>query len=151
MSKAVKLYFDLMSQPSRALYIMFDMAKIPVNHQPVALRNGRYSPLMRSKYKLLCVIKRHTRLVHMCCDFTIWFIFTGEHMTDEYKAINKFQKVPCIVDHDGFKLSESIAILRYLDRKNEYPLLKPLYPEDSKTRALVDEFLGKFIDKKIDI
>lgn len=36
----------------------------------------------------------------------------GEHLTDEYRAINRFQKVPCIVDDDGWKLSESIAILR---------------------------------------
>uniref|UniRef100_A0A336MDJ8 CSON015023 protein n=1 Tax=Culicoides sonorensis TaxID=179676 RepID=A0A336MDJ8_CULSO len=104
MSKSIKLYFDLMSQPSRALYILFDLAKIPTDRQPVALRNGA-------------------------------------HMTDEFKKINRFQKVPCIVDHDGFKLSESIAILRYLDRKNEFPLLKNFYPEDGKKRALVDEFL----------
>jgi len=94
-----------MSQPSRALYILCDLCKVPVEHNPVALRNGA-------------------------------------HLTDEFKAVNRFQKVPCIVDsHDGFKLSESIAILRYLDRKNEYPLLKPLYPTDSMQRALVDEFL----------
>ncbi|XP_063704557.1 glutathione S-transferase theta-1-like [Culicoides brevitarsis] len=104
MSKNIKLYFDLMSQPSRAMYILFDLAQIPTDHQPVALRKGA-------------------------------------HMTDEFKAINRFQKVPCIVDHDGFKLSESIAILRYLDRKNEFPLLKNLYPEDTKHRAQVDEFL----------
>lgn len=62
-------------------------------------------------------------------------------MTDEFKEINRFQKVPCIVDNNGFKLSESIAILRYLDRKNEFPLLRNLYPEDTKQRAQVDEFL----------
>lgn len=62
-------------------------------------------------------------------------------MTEKFKAINRFQKVPCIIDHDGFKLSESIAILRYLDHKNEFPLLKPLYPKDAKKRAKVDEFL----------
>ena len=33
-------------------------------------------------------------------------------MTEDFKVnINRFQKVPCIID-DGFKLAESVAILR---------------------------------------
>lgn len=43
----------------------------------------------------------------------IIFIIAGEHLTEEFKTnINRFQKVPCIID-DGFKLAESIAVLRY--------------------------------------
>lgn len=71
----LKFYFDLLSQPSRALYILFKMTKLPYESIPVALRNGA-------------------------------------HLTDEFKNdVNRFQKVPCIID-DGFKLSESVAILR---------------------------------------
>lgn len=104
MSKPLKFYFDLMSQPSRALYICLELAKIPHTKVPVALRKG-------------------------------------EHLTEDFKAkINRFQKVPAIAD-DDFKLSESIAILRYLDGKKEYPGLKEYYPSDVKQRALVDEFL----------
>lgn len=71
----MKFYYDLMSQPSRALYIFFKITKLPITFVPVGLRNG-------------------------------------EHLTDEFKEINRFQKVPCIVDDDGFKLSESVAIFR---------------------------------------
>ncbi|XP_063705800.1 glutathione S-transferase theta-1-like [Culicoides brevitarsis] len=104
MSKQVKLYFDLLSQPSRALFMVFNLARIPVIHQPVALRKRA-------------------------------------QLTPEFKAINRFQKVPCIVDHDGFKLSESIAILRYLDQKGDFPYLRDLYPNDLRKRAKIDEFL----------
>lgn len=52
--------------------------------------------------------------------------------------MNRFQLVPCIVD-DGFKLSESIAIIRYLAQKCKVP--DNLYPQDVKKRALVDEYL----------
>jgi glutathione S-transferase len=73
----IKYYYDLLSQPSRALYIFLKLAKIPHELCPVDLRNG-------------------------------------EHFTEDYKNINRFQKVPCIVDDelDSFKLSESVAIFR---------------------------------------
>ena len=74
----MKFYYDLMSQPSRALYIFFKITKLPVEFVSVALRNG-------------------------------------EHLTDNYKAINRFQRVPCIVEDDGFKLSESVAIFRFVN------------------------------------
>lgn len=99
----MKFYYDLMSQPSRALYIFLKLNNIPTTYCPIALRNG-------------------------------------EHLTDEFKAINRFQKVPCVVYDDGFKLSESVAIFRYImDNKNNIP--EHWYPKDLKSRALVDEYL----------
>lgn len=71
----MKFYYDLMSQPSRALYIFFKLNKVPVTYVSVALRKA-------------------------------------EHLSDEFKNINRFQKVPCIVDDDGWKLSETVAIFR---------------------------------------
>ncbi|KAK3849584.1 hypothetical protein Pcinc_043664 [Petrolisthes cinctipes] len=62
----------------------------------------------------------------------------GEHKTDEYTAINPFQLVPTI-DDNGFKLTESVAILRYLCR--EYEAASRWYPKDSKLQARVDEYL----------
>lgn len=41
MSAPVKFYYDLLSQPSRALYIFFKLAKIPVDENPIALRKGK--------------------------------------------------------------------------------------------------------------
>jgi glutathione S-transferase len=61
-----------------------------------------------------------------------------QHKTDDYKKVNPFQKIPAI-DHDGFKLAESVAILRYLART--FPVEDHWYPSDSKTQARVDEFL----------
>ncbi|XP_075168358.1 glutathione S-transferase theta-3-like [Haematobia irritans] len=100
MSK-VKYFYDLMSQPSRALWIALQLGKTPYEDCPVALR-----------------------------------IF--EQKTEEYKKINRFQKVPCLVD-GYFHLSESVAMLRYLSDKGLFS--EHLYPKDIKSRARVDEFL----------
>lgn len=72
----VKLYVDLLSQPCRALYILFKITKLP----------------------------------HQLCEVAL---AKGEHLTEEFKTtVSRFQKVPCIVANNGFKLAESIAILR---------------------------------------
>ncbi|KAJ6644406.1 Glutathione S-transferase theta-1 [Pseudolycoriella hygida] len=102
MSKPLKFYYDLMSQPARALYMFLKLNQIP--HEQCVVNIGR-----------------------------------GEHLTDEYeKNINRFKKIPAIIDND-FKLSESIAIYRYLASKHK--IADSWYPEDSKKRARVDEYL----------
>ena len=35
----------------------------------------------------------------------------NEHEEESFKEINRFQKLPCLVD-DGFHLAESVAIMR---------------------------------------
>uniref|UniRef100_A0A182N0F0 Uncharacterized protein n=1 Tax=Anopheles dirus TaxID=7168 RepID=A0A182N0F0_9DIPT len=105
MSLGLRLYYDFLSQPSRALYILLSANKIPFERCPVALR------------KL-------------------------EQKSAEYrKNVNRFGKVPCIVDGD-FRLAESAAIYRYLSR--EYPAVAPhWYPrEDSLRQARIDEYLS---------
>ncbi|RZF34506.1 hypothetical protein LSTR_LSTR011748 [Laodelphax striatellus] len=62
----------------------------------------------------------------------------GEHLQPEFEAINPFKKVPCI-SHNGFILTESVAILRYLCR--EFDVADHWYPKDSLLQARVDEFL----------
>ncbi|XP_067640763.1 glutathione S-transferase theta-1 isoform X2 [Eurosta solidaginis] len=99
---SLKFYYDLMSQPSRALLIILKMSGVQFQDCPVALRKG-------------------------------------EHLTEEFKQnINRFQRVPCIID-DGFKLAESIAVLRYLSAKGKIP--EHLYPKYFVEQARVDEFL----------
>ncbi|KAH8270832.1 hypothetical protein KR018_006382 [Drosophila ironensis] len=61
-----------------------------------------------------------------------------EQLTEEYKKINRFQKVPAIVDGD-FHLAETIAIIRYLSDKGQ--LSEKLYPKSIEGRARMDEFL----------
>ena len=61
---------------------------------------------------------------------------TGEQKTEEYLAINPVGKVPAL-DDDGFKLSESNAISRYLACKTDCAL----YPNDAKARAVIDQWM----------
>lgn len=98
----MKLYFDLLSQPSRAVYIFLKLNKIPFEQQVVKL--GR-----------------------------------GQHMSNRFKEINRFQKVPSIVDNQ-LKLSESVAIFRYIVGKNP-DIADHWYPKDLAERAKVDEYL----------
>ncbi|XP_073833060.1 glutathione S-transferase theta-3-like [Musca autumnalis] len=70
-------------------------------------------------------------------------LLTAENTQDEYKKINRFQKVPAIIDKENgraFHLAESIAILRYLVAKEK--ISAEFYPLDLKQRARVDEFLS---------
>jgi len=97
----LKYYYDLLSQPSRALWMAMKLSNIPFEEKPVSIKSG-------------------------------------DLRTKEFKEINRFQKVPCIVDGD-FKLAESVAILRYLDGLGL--LSEQLYPKNLKERARVDEYL----------
>ncbi|XP_055716556.1 glutathione S-transferase theta-1-like [Phlebotomus papatasi] len=64
----------------------------------------------------------------------------GEHLTEKYKKeVSRFPTLPCINDN-GFRLSESVAIVRYL--KNTRGFDDFWYPEDPKAQALVDEYLS---------
>nr|AUO28660.1 glutathione S-transferase theta [Lasioderma serricorne] len=98
----LKFYYDLMSQPCRALYILLKINKIPFEPCLVNLRKG-------------------------------------EQYADFFKnQISRFQKVPVLHDKD-FKLTENVAILRYLTR--EFQIDDHWYPKDSKKQARVDEYL----------
>lgn len=63
-----------------------------------------------------------------------------EQKRPEYVAnVNPFGTVPAI-DHDGFVLTESLAILQYLCR--EYSVNDHWYPHESQRRARLDEYLS---------
>ncbi len=57
----------------------------------------------------------------------------GMQFKEDYKALNPQQLVPLLVDQD-FQLSQSLAIIEYLDEK--YPSIR-LIPEDLQQRARV--------------
>ncbi|XP_069136424.1 glutathione S-transferase theta-1-like [Argopecten irradians] len=100
---ALKVYYDFMSQPCRALYIFLKLNKIPFEHKLVALRKG-------------------------------------EHMGEDFKKVSPISRVP-VIDDDGFVLTESVAILKYLAAKHNVP--DHWYPRnDIKAQARVDEFMN---------
>ncbi|XP_029985678.1 glutathione S-transferase theta-2 isoform X2 [Sphaeramia orbicularis] len=61
----------------------------------------------------------------------------GEQRTPEFTQLNPMQKVPVLVD-DGFVLTESDAILKYLVTKYHAP--QHWYPRQPERRARVDEY-----------
>ena len=66
-------------------------------------------------------------------------LMTGAHHQPDYVAVNPNRLVP-VLDDDGFKLTESSAILKYLAEKTN----SPAYPKDLKQRAKVNEAMDWF-------
>lgn len=71
-------------------------------------------------------------------------LFEGETRSESYSKISDNLKVPCL-DDDGYYLSESNSILRYLATKYE----SALYPKDLQKKCKVDQWLD-FIAIHID-
>jgi len=69
-------------------------------------------------------------------EFHLVNLGAGEQKKPEYLKINPYGRVPAI-DDDGFKLSESNAIIRYLADKQQ----SSLYPQELKARAVVDQWI----------
>ena len=72
-------------------------------------------------------------------DYVLVDLMAGAHRQPEYKAVNPSALVP-VLDDDGFVLTESGAILRYLAGKTG----SRAYPADLKARARVDEAMAWF-------
>ncbi len=66
-------------------------------------------------------------------------LMNGEQRKPDYKALNPVGLVPMLED-DGFRLTESGAIIRYLAGK----IGSAAYPTDLKKRARVDEIMQWF-------
>ena len=60
----------------------------------------------------------------------------GEQLEGEFAAINNEQMIPVFIDTDGTKLTQSLAILEYLDATRPDPALLPPDPAlAAKTRS----------------
>jgi len=66
-------------------------------------------------------------------------LMSGEHMQEPYASFNPNCMVPAI-DDDGFVLTESSAILKYLADKHH----SPAYPAGLRERARVNEMMDWF-------
>ncbi|MBX9828514.1 MAG: glutathione S-transferase family protein [Xanthobacteraceae bacterium] len=71
-------------------------------------------------------------------DWTFAAIPMGAHRAPDYVAIHPFQKIPTL-DHGDFRLYETHAILRYLDRVCAGP---SLVPDDPRQAARVDQLIS---------
>jgi len=70
------------------------------------------------------------------CEEQVVDLMTGEHYQEPFTKINPNRLVPVLED-DGFKLTESSAILKYLADK----INSPAYPKGLKERAKVNEMM----------
>jgi glutathione S-transferase len=73
------------------------------------------------------------------CDLEVVDIFTGAHYQEPFKVVNPNRMIPVLED-DGFRLTESSAILKYLADK----INSPTYPKDLKQRAKINEVMDWF-------
>ncbi len=72
-------------------------------------------------------------------DYRLQVISPGESKSPEYvEQRHPFGRIPAF-EHDGFKLYETQAIIRYLDRIFPEP---PLTPEDSQAFARMNQVIG---------
>src|SRR5580693_6107258 len=62
---------------------------------------------------------------------------TGAHKAPEHLARNPFGRIP-VLEHDGFLLYETQAIMRYIDRAFAGP---PLQPADIRLAARMDQIM----------
>lgn len=63
-----------------------------------------------------------------------------ENRKKPFLAINPYGKVPVLRDHE-FVLSESSAIIRYLEEKHGFD--NPLFPEDLQKRAILNQMINQ--------
>lgn len=70
------------------------------------------------------------------CEEVLVDLMTGAHHQEPYASLNPSQLVP-MLDDDGFRLTESSAILKYLAEKFDLPS----YPRDLQKRARVNEVM----------
>lgn len=105
----LKFYFDLMSQPCRALYILLKATNVPFEKCLVNLAAGERFCLLFPATIFYCTL-------------------LGQHYSDEYKQnVSRFGKVPVV--HDGdFKLTERLFcfFLNTNDNKNNFVVVVAL-------------------------
>lgn len=71
-------------------------------------------------------------------DYRAVNLLAGEHRTDAYRAISPLQQVP-VLEVDDVRLSQSVAIIEYLEQRFPTPPLLPVEPvERARVRSIVE-------------
>jgi len=94
-----------------------------------------YVDLMSQPARAVYIFCKATGIPHQIIPLRI---VNGDTRTEEYTAMNPFQRVPVVQDGD-FALTESVAIFRYLAQTRA--VADHWYPQDHKLQARVDEYL----------
>jgi glutathione S-transferase len=71
-------------------------------------------------------------------DYRFHALAPGEHKQPEHIARHPFGRIPAF-EHDGFKLYETQAVIRYLDETIPNP---PLTPDNPAARARMNQVIG---------
>src|SRR5581483_7500450 len=77
-------------------------------------------------------------LIEKNAAFRLVPVAPGSMKSQPHLSLHPFGRVP-VLDHDGFQLYETQAILRYLDRVLPTPALTPAY---TQAAARMDQLLG---------
>ena len=114
--KLTKMYFDWASPPSRAV--------LTLAHLLGASPPSRTPPHPRFQFHEVRLSK-------------------NDHLSEEFGKVNPARQVPALCEScDGFALSESHSIMRYLvETSQDDKKIQQLYPKDARARAKVDEYL----------
>ena len=89
-----------------------------------------YHPVSTVSRPVLLLIEE----ARIAIDLEVVDLFSGAHMRPPFAAINPSRQVP-VLDDEGFVLTESSAILKYLADKSG----AASYPKDLRQRARVNE------------
>ncbi|TKS86458.1 Maleylacetoacetate isomerase [Collichthys lucidus] len=68
----------------------------------------------------------------------------GQQLTQQYKAINPMQQVPA-VEIDGITLSQSLAVIQYIDETRPGPRLLPADPKKRAQVRMISDLIASGI------
>ncbi|KAG7466423.1 hypothetical protein MATL_G00164560 [Megalops atlanticus] len=68
----------------------------------------------------------------------------GQQLTDQYKALNPMQQVPAITI-DGITLSQSLAIIQYIEETRPGPRLLPTDPQKRAQVRMISDLIASGI------
>ncbi|XP_026789775.3 maleylacetoacetate isomerase isoform X3 [Pangasianodon hypophthalmus] len=68
----------------------------------------------------------------------------GQQLTDQYKTVNPMQQVPAVTI-DGITLSQSLAIIQYIDETRPGPRLLPADPQQRAQVRMISDLIASGI------
>uniref|UniRef100_A0A3Q2XCJ2 Maleylacetoacetate isomerase n=1 Tax=Hippocampus comes TaxID=109280 RepID=A0A3Q2XCJ2_HIPCM len=68
----------------------------------------------------------------------------GQQLTEDYKTLNPMQQVPA-VEIDGVTLSQSLAVIQYIDETRPEPRLLPLDPKKRAQVRMISDLIASGI------